>query len=279
MNWGYQDNFKPVYFFLRKEFERTKTTKIQNKWFPPSHKFLCVQKLLPLLFFVRIFLFLLVNVCFWVFSYAQNLFVKKKVNRLEIVSIASIHYTTDVYPPQPAYWGLYLHAFIFICDHLWESLFFLKIFLNPFYLWELFWILFIFKNLFFLWKSFESFLSVRTASFLIRTSFIFFLSLYENKPTYEFHHLKQIFCHENMIKTFFKFHMSLFYVSYFEFFWLCVSLFFLLNKASLNSLNAVAIFTPFAILHSLQSIFFIENIFDFNLTKSATIFPSNSSFI
>ena len=33
VKWGYQDNFKPVYlfFFLRKDFERTKSTKTENK--------------------------------------------------------------------------------------------------------------------------------------------------------------------------------------------------------------------------------------------------------
>ena len=28
---GYQDNFKPVYFFLRKDLARTKSIKTQNK--------------------------------------------------------------------------------------------------------------------------------------------------------------------------------------------------------------------------------------------------------
>ena len=31
MKWGYQDNFKPVYFFLGKYFERTKTQISQNQ--------------------------------------------------------------------------------------------------------------------------------------------------------------------------------------------------------------------------------------------------------
>ena len=54
---------------------------------------------------------------------------------------------------------------------------------------------------------------------------------------------------------------------------------FLLNKVSLNSLNSVAIFTPFAVLDSLPSIFFMEYIFHFNPTKISFIFPSFSSFI
>ena len=54
---------------------------------------------------------------------------------------------------------------------------------------------------------------------------------------------------------------------------------FLLNSVSLNSLNSVAIFTPFAILDSLPSICFMEYIFDCNPTDSSIIFPSDSSFI
>ena len=36
VNKGYQDNFNPDYFLLRKDFERTKSTKTQNKRFSPS---------------------------------------------------------------------------------------------------------------------------------------------------------------------------------------------------------------------------------------------------
>ena len=31
VNWGYQDNFKPVYFFLQKDFARTKTFTSKNE--------------------------------------------------------------------------------------------------------------------------------------------------------------------------------------------------------------------------------------------------------
>ena len=54
---------------------------------------------------------------------------------------------------------------------------------------------------------------------------------------------------------------------------------FLSNKTFFDLLNSVAIFTPFAVLHILKSIFFIEYIFDFNPTKSFTRTPRNSSFI
>ena len=58
-----------------------------------------------------------------VLFYAQKNFVKK-INRLEIVPLTSLYYTTDVYPYQPTYLE-------FICTHLFlfmitcENLFFL----------------------------------------------------------------------------------------------------------------------------------------------------------
>ena len=59
-----------------------------------------------------------------------------------------------------------------------------------------------------------------------------------------------------------------------NFFVLCLII-FLLNKTSLKLSNSVAIFTPFAALCSLTSIFFIEDIFDFNPTNSVIITPPN----
>ena len=55
--------------------------------------------------------------------------------------------------------------------------------------------------------------------------------------------------------------------------------FLLLNKMSLNSLKSVVILTPFTVLDSLPSIFFMEYIFDFNQTNSAITFSSDPSFI
>ena len=94
--WGYQDNFKPVHFsFLRRNFERKKSTKTQNKRFPPSQKLLrsfCARKkLLPLLFFVHLILFCQFVFACDVFLCAQNFFVKKKINWLKIV-LSSIIY-------------------------------------------------------------------------------------------------------------------------------------------------------------------------------------------
>ena len=95
--------------------------------------------------------------------------------------------------------------------------------------------------------------------------------LYENKPAYELHHLTYIFYCQSMTKVFSQFH---------KFPNLCFSLWillilsldiFLLNKTSLNLLNSVAILTPFAVLHSLPSIFIIEYIFGFYPINSSTV--------
>ena len=69
--------------------------------------------------------------CFaiWSFSCVQNLFVKKKINRLEIVLLTSLYYTTDMYPYQLTYQtSIYMHlsSFVTICENL-------------FFLWESFW--------------------------------------------------------------------------------------------------------------------------------------------
>ena len=130
-------------------------------------------------------------ICILCILYAWNLFVKKKQknkkqkknkkkNRLEIDLIASIHYTTDAYPYQPAYeTSIYRHLFIFviICENfffLWQS-FSMNLFLfvivceNPFFLWESLWVFLICENLFFYKNSFypwESLLSYGNSSFL-----------------------------------------------------------------------------------------------------------------
>ena len=77
------------------------------------------KKFLPLLF-------LFACSCFVGWFSLDCLFVRaksfrKKINRLEIVLITSLHYTTDVYPYQPAYRefiGTHLFLFVTICDFL-----------------------------------------------------------------------------------------------------------------------------------------------------------------
>ena len=107
----------------------------------------------------------------------------KKINWFGVVLITSFYYTTGVYPYQPTYWGfacMHLFLFVIICENL-------------FFLWESFWILICDH----LWES-------------------NFVSLYENKLVYEFHHLKHI------IMIFCWFRMFQVYVFYFEFFSFCV---------------------------------------------------------
>ena len=158
----------------------------------------------------------------------------------------------------------------------------MRIFLNLSYLWkslfyENLFELFFFVRVAFFWKKKENcfdffFLFVRISSsygnlsfhessFLSARIYFFSLSLYENKQAYQYHHLKRIFYHWKQIMILCRFRMFLFYAlnsSHFMF------EFLLLNKMSLNSLKSVVILTPFAILDSLPSIFFMEYIFDFN---------------
>ena len=135
-----------------------------------------------------------------------------------------------MYPPQPSYGQLfstkpvsffspvrtYFHfwKYLLIYDHLWES------FLNHNCLW---------KSSFFLSKSIFNcvhlFISVRTydhlQKYFLMCSHLWesiFLSPYENKQAYEYHHLKQNFYHQNTIMIFCWFRIFQFYVFYFEFF-------------------------------------------------------------
>ena len=72
-----------------------------------------------------------------------------------------------------------------------------------------------------------------------------FLSLYENKQAYKYHHLEQIFYHQNTIMIF-CWYFIIYVPNLCFLLWilliLCLST-FLLNKVASNSLNSVAIFT------------------------------------
>ena len=155
--------------------------------------------------------------CIWGYLiyvfYAQNLSVKK-INRLKIVSITSNtillmctplkHPMENYFPPTQRHFFSsprnYFHLWksLLIYDHLWES------FLSHNHLWKSF---FICQNLFssectyfFLWEFYDHL----QKSFRIydHLSESIFLSLYENKQVYEYHHLKQIFYHQNTIIIF-----------------------------------------------------------------------------
>ena len=106
-----------------------------------------------------------------------------------------------------------------------------------------------------------------------------FLSVCENKRAYEYHHLQQIFYHQNMKMIFRWFRMFPFYVFLPWILLILCLIIFLLNSVSLNSLNTFPVFTLYAVLDPLPSIFFVEYIFEFNPTNPSIIFPSDSSFI
>ena len=72
--WGYQGNFKPVYFFLRKNFGPIESTKCKTSNF---HHFYVCKKLLPLLFSVCLILFCWLMFAYDMFFCKQNLFIKK----------------------------------------------------------------------------------------------------------------------------------------------------------------------------------------------------------
>ena len=86
VNWGYRDNFKPVFFYKKilsiKNTHKQKPTNNKNKQTKKQQRgwLLCTRKLLK---GWKSF------VLHWGFLCVWNLFVKK--NRFEIVSIASIH--------------------------------------------------------------------------------------------------------------------------------------------------------------------------------------------
>ena len=102
-----------LFFFLTKRFFQTKSTKASNKQLPPSQKLLCTKKPRCLCCFLFVYFCLLVGFAFICIFMRSRFFEKKKINRLEIVLIASIHYTTNMYRPQPTY-----RASIFTCHHL-----------------------------------------------------------------------------------------------------------------------------------------------------------------
>ena len=195
-NWGYKENFKPVYIFFYEKIlcaqthsqaninqqnknKRTKNNKGNGSLRAQTFKEVKVTCL-------------------------------GKINRFEISLVTSITYTTDVYSYQPAYQvSVYTHLFLFVAIRenlffLWksfwiffirENLFFLwEIFLNLFYpwrsllfmkifficenlsfLWKSFRILFIRENLFFLWKSFWIFFICENLFFLSKSFWIFFI--------------------------------------------------------------------------------------------------------
>ena len=123
MKWGYQDNLKPLYFFLRKDLTRTKSIKRKTNNFYPL---ICARKIVA--FVVKCFLnfVLLINVCLWMFLCERNIFIKEKDNNNNKPAWNFLDNLMLLY-----YWGVHLsihlsslllYAFVFIYNYLWESL-------------------------------------------------------------------------------------------------------------------------------------------------------------
>ena len=95
-NWGYKDNFKPVYlyFFSRKDFKRKKGTKCKTSDFYPLRS-LCAQKIVAFVVFVFTYFALLVG-GFFVSVFMRAKLFRKKKNRSKIIFVTSITYTTRV---------------------------------------------------------------------------------------------------------------------------------------------------------------------------------------
>ena len=176
------------------------------------------------------------------FVFRHSLFHSKPYLKKWVCPDNLIYYTTDVYPPHPppSYGELFStelapiflrHSLIFIYVHLFlfvRTSFYLSepilicqnlfLFVKTYF--HLCALIFVCENLFLFMIIFENLFL-----FMIICENLFSLSLYEKKQVYEHHHLKQIFCHQNMIMIFWWFHTFQFYVFCFEFFSFCALLF------------------------------------------------------
>ena len=72
---GYQDSFKPAYFFYKKISPAQKAPKRKTNHFHPLRS-LCARKIVVLVVYCLLNFILLVN-CLRVFLYARNLLVRK----------------------------------------------------------------------------------------------------------------------------------------------------------------------------------------------------------
>ena len=134
VKWGYQDNFKLVYFFLRKDFARTKHSqaninqqnKIKETLNNKVNSFSRAQTYKSL----KVTCF-----AFECFLCARNLFVKIKTKKKQawncLDNLISLYYWC--LPLSTHLSSVYLYAFVFICNHLWESFLFVIICKNLFF--------------------------------------------------------------------------------------------------------------------------------------------------
>ena len=99
-NWGYEDNFKPV-FFKKKNSHAQKAPKRKSNDFHPSKVFMRAKNRCLCCFFFAFFC--LVSWFLLVSAFLGLKFLCKKINRFKIALVTSINYTTDVHPPKPAH--------------------------------------------------------------------------------------------------------------------------------------------------------------------------------
>ena len=93
VKWCYQDNFKTVDLFFMKRFRVHKKHQIVKQTTFTLLKVCAHKKLLPLLFSVCLILFCWLMFACECFLCVRNFFIKK-INRLEIVLITSLYYTS-----------------------------------------------------------------------------------------------------------------------------------------------------------------------------------------
>ena len=105
-----------------------KTHKITN--FPPIRRFYA-QKTIVFVVFCSLVFVLLVGFCLICVFMGSKSFVIKNINSLKTVLITSFTMLLTC-ALSSHLWRICLYALMFICDHPWESLLFIRIFLNLF---------------------------------------------------------------------------------------------------------------------------------------------------
>ena len=197
--------------------------KTQNKQFSTSYEdFVCENCWFCFLVFAY---FCFVSWFLLVMRFFYSKFIVEKIwNWFD----SFIHSTTSVYPlnsPMKDYFSpnsFYLYAIIFNCVNLLPPTR-ISSFVRTFFIYAHFWESLLYCN--------NLFLSLRTCSYLWSSVRIFwsnflFYSLYENKQVYEYHHLKKIFDHQNMVMIFCWLRIFQIHVFCFEFFLFCFWLIF-----------------------------------------------------
>ena len=117
LKWGCQNNSKPVCFFFTKRFWAYK----KHQRFPPSYKILCAKKTVVFVVFCSlIFCFCWLVLVDMRFCTRKIFSQKNKLTYSCLGSIILLYYWRV--PLSTHLSSLYFHAFVFICNHLLESI-------------------------------------------------------------------------------------------------------------------------------------------------------------